>query len=43
MSKAGAVRIGRSGWTYAPWRGVFYPRKLPQNATALAARLGVGP
>lgn len=23
------VRIGISGWTYAPWRGVFYPPKLP--------------
>ncbi len=22
------VRIGISGWTYAPWRGVFYPAKL---------------
>jgi len=22
------VRIGISGWTYAPWRGVFYPLKL---------------
>lgn len=22
------VRIGISGWTYAPWRGVFYPPKL---------------
>ena len=25
----GAVRIGISGWTYGPWRGVFYPEKLP--------------
>lgn len=22
------VRIGISGWTYTPWRGVFYPRDL---------------
>jgi uncharacterized protein YecE (DUF72 family) len=22
------VRIGISGWTYAPWRGVFYPKGL---------------
>jgi uncharacterized protein YecE (DUF72 family) len=22
------LRIGISGWTYAPWRGVFYPKKL---------------
>lgn len=26
-----AVRIGVSGWRYAPWRGVFYPRGLPQR------------
>jgi len=24
------VRIGIGGWTYPPWRGVFYPDKLPQ-------------
>jgi uncharacterized protein YecE (DUF72 family) len=28
MSGAGTVRIGISGWTYAPWRGNFYPRGL---------------
>ena len=27
----GEVRIGIGGWTYAPWRGVFYPDKLPQS------------
>jgi uncharacterized protein YecE (DUF72 family) len=27
----GAIRIGIGGWTYAPWRGAFYPDKLPQN------------
>jgi uncharacterized protein YecE (DUF72 family) len=27
----GKIRIGISGWTYAPWRGVFYPPKLPQK------------
>jgi uncharacterized protein YecE (DUF72 family) len=27
---AGQVRVGIGGWTYAPWRGVFYPDKLPQ-------------
>jgi uncharacterized protein YecE (DUF72 family) len=26
----GQVRIGIGGWTYPPWRGVFYPDKLPQ-------------
>ncbi|MCW2800517.1 MAG: hypothetical protein JWQ70_1989, partial [Aeromicrobium sp.] len=27
----GAVRIGISGWTYAPWRKVFYPEGLRQK------------
>jgi uncharacterized protein YecE (DUF72 family) len=27
----GAIRIGIGGWTYPPWRGVFYPEKLPQS------------
>jgi len=27
----GAIRIGISGWRYEPWRGVFYPEKLPQK------------
>ncbi|HYK37084.1 DUF72 domain-containing protein [Alloacidobacterium sp.] len=27
----GTVRIGISGWTYKPWRGVFYPELLPQK------------
>ncbi|KRF02188.1 hypothetical protein ASG87_12035 [Frateuria sp. Soil773] len=27
----GKLRIGISGWRYAPWRGVFYPRGLPQR------------
>ena len=26
----GRVLIGISGWRYEPWRGVFYPDKLPQ-------------
>ena len=25
----GRIRVGISGWTYAPWRGVFYPEKWP--------------
>ena len=24
------IRIGVGGWTYPPWRGVFYPDNLPQ-------------
>jgi uncharacterized protein YecE (DUF72 family) len=31
MERAGTVRIGISGWTYPPWRGVFYPKGLPQK------------
>jgi len=27
----GAIRIGISGWRYAPWRGVFYPPRLAQR------------
>jgi len=26
------IRIGISGWRYAPWRGAFYPPGLPQHA-----------
>ena len=25
------IRIGISGWRYAPWRGAFYPQELAQN------------
>ncbi len=28
---AGRIRIGIGGWTYAPWRGTFYPPGLPQK------------
>jgi len=31
MTRAGNVRIGISGWTYPPWRGVFYPKGLPHK------------
>jgi uncharacterized protein YecE (DUF72 family) len=27
---SGRIRVGIGGWTYAPWRGVFYPKGLPQ-------------
>ncbi|MEI2384816.1 DUF72 domain-containing protein [Breoghania sp. JC706] len=27
----GDIRIGIGGWTYEPWRGVFYPEKLAQK------------
>jgi uncharacterized protein YecE (DUF72 family) len=26
----GIIRAGIGGWTFEPWRGVFYPEKLPQ-------------
>lgn len=26
----GVIRVGIGGWTYEPWRGTFYPDKLPQ-------------
>jgi uncharacterized protein YecE (DUF72 family) len=30
MSEA-RIRVGIGGWTFPPWRGVFYPDKLPQS------------
>ncbi|HEX4160161.1 MAG TPA: DUF72 domain-containing protein [Rhizomicrobium sp.] len=27
----GKIRVGIGGWTYEPWRGVFYPQDLPQK------------
>jgi uncharacterized protein YecE (DUF72 family) len=29
--RAGKVRIGISGWSYKPWRGIFYPKGLAQK------------
>ena len=29
-AKTGTIRVGISGWTYPPWRGVFYPKGLRQ-------------
>ena len=26
-----SIRVGIGGWTYEPWRGTFYPEKLPQK------------
>jgi uncharacterized protein YecE (DUF72 family) len=25
------IRVGVGGWTYEPWRGVFYPEGLTQK------------
>jgi uncharacterized protein YecE (DUF72 family) len=30
-SKAANIWIGIGGWTYAPWRGIFYPPDLTQS------------
>lgn len=39
MTARGDIRIGVSGWTYPPWRGVFYPPGLAQKRElAFAAR-----
>jgi uncharacterized protein YecE (DUF72 family) len=27
----GSIRVGISGWTYPPWRGVWYPKGLPHR------------
>lgn len=27
----GTIRVGIGGWTFEPWRGVFYPKTLPQK------------
>jgi uncharacterized protein YecE (DUF72 family) len=32
MTAKAAIRVGVSGWRYAPWRGHFYPKGLPQRA-----------
>ena len=26
---SGTIRVGIGGWTFAPWRGAFYPKGLP--------------
>ena len=30
-SRSGRIFAGVGGWTYEPWRGVFYPETLPQK------------
>jgi uncharacterized protein YecE (DUF72 family) len=30
MAKQGQIRVGIGGWTFEPWRGVFYPKGLSQ-------------
>lgn len=31
VSKSGSIRVGVGGWTFEPWRGVFYPKGLPHK------------
>ncbi|MDR3534897.1 MAG: DUF72 domain-containing protein [Acetobacteraceae bacterium] len=31
MSRNPAIRVGIGGWTFAPWRGTFYPAGLTQK------------
>jgi uncharacterized protein YecE (DUF72 family) len=31
MAKQGKIRVGIGGWTFEPWRGVFYPKGLPHS------------
>jgi uncharacterized protein YecE (DUF72 family) len=28
---SGKIYVGIGGWTFEPWRGVFYPKSLPQK------------
>lgn len=30
MKNTGTIRVGIGGWVFPPWRGTFYPEKLPQ-------------
>jgi uncharacterized protein YecE (DUF72 family) len=30
VASGAMIRVGIGGWTYEPWRGVFYPPDLPQ-------------
>lgn len=39
MTVKAKIRAGIGGWTFEPWRGVFYPDKLPQaKELAFASR-----
>ncbi|MCF1502554.1 DUF72 domain-containing protein [Afifella sp. H1R] len=30
-ARIGPIRVGIGGWTFEPWRGTFYPEKLPKT------------
>lgn len=38
----GRIRVGIGGWSYAPWRGTFYPPGLPQARELQHAAASVG-
>jgi len=31
MTNPSQIRVGVGGWTFEPWRGVFYPDTLKQK------------
>jgi uncharacterized protein YecE (DUF72 family) len=31
MTRKSHIRVGIGGWTFAPWRGAFYPKGLPHT------------
>ena len=31
MKRGGSILVGIGGWTFEPWRGVFYPDGLPKK------------
>lgn len=39
--RQGRIRVGIGGWSYAPWRGVFYPKGLKQADELAYASLHV--
>jgi len=41
--RTGTIRVGVGGWTFEPWRGVFYPEGLTRSTqwTLAAVVLGV--
>lgn len=30
------IRVGIGGWSFAPWRGLFYPQDLPAGEELLS-------
>lgn len=38
----GSIRVGIAGWVFAPWRGEFYPKGLPQKEELRFASTALG-